>query len=282
MDAFLDILLQRIRQDNKQPPPRWTLKPIPPQKSKWIEEQARQPSDFDTLRLRQQIIDTRIPIYATCKHGELIAYLSQDQRDLPWDLWGRIFRLFATGKRITVYFLPHPSLRIAPRSSPTHKPIEPIQPQHINGGYTYPCRTDTIVIYRAEDATRVLLHELQHGACLDPDADVDTIEAHAEAWAELLYTAMLSKGDPATFRTLWAKQRAWSATQNERVREHVKPGEAFRAFPWRYTLGKTEVLDRWFSPVSVASTPTDSLRLTPPPTTSLKRAHGVSVSTTML
>jgi hypothetical protein len=128
----------------------------------------------------------------------------------------------------------------------------------------------------------VLLHELQHGACLDPDADVDTIEAHAEAWAELLYSAILSKGDPATFHTLWAKQRAWSATQNERVREHLKPGKPFRPFPWRYTLGKTEVLDRWFPPVSASSTPTDSLRLTPPPTASLKRAHGVSESTTML
>ncbi len=278
MDSFMEIVLRRIRQDYTHPAPRWTQKPLPPSKRQWIEEQAHTPSDFDTLDLRRQSLQ-HTPIYATCAHGALIAYLSPEQRDhLPWDLWGRIFRLFSTKPDITVYLLAHPSLRQAP-PVPSHKPIQPIQPQHINGGYTYPCRKDTIVIYRAEDATRVLLHELQHGACLDPEADTDTIEAHAEAWAELLYTALLVKGHPTNFHHQWAKQRAWSAQQNERVRRHLTHE---KDFPWRYTLGKTAVLNRWFPTTDRIPPPSDSLRLTPPPTTQQKRAHGISERSTML
>ena len=291
------LLLERIRQEYQRPPPRWKLSSVPPPLEKWIRQEARAPSDFDTLRLRENVLNhpSQSVVYATCPYGDLVIYFEQyDPADLPWELWGRILRLFYEGQRFTVYLLASSVPRQFPSSSRS-----PIQPKHINGGYTYPCRTDTIVIYRAEDATRVLLHELQHASCLDHhEHGVDLVEAETEAWAELLYTVLLARGDPQKWHRSWNHQWSWIQQQNERVRRHIRNTE----FPWRYTLGKEEILRSWFpslpasaspasaspasaSPASASASPaspTDSLRLTAPPTATQKREQGVRPSSTFL
>ena len=287
MDVFLPLLLQRIRLDYEQPAPHWAHRtPIPPRQYTWLQRECASPSDFDALRLRQRTLQSprATTHYATCEYGS-VAVISEPPmkplHDIPWDLWGRILRLFRVKHPFHIYFLASPSLRQFPRT-----PAEPIQPEHINGGYTYPCRPDTIVLYRAEDATRVLIHELHHASCLDhPERGVDHVEAETEAWAEVIYTALLSRGDPARWATLWARQWAWLTSQNRRVVRHFPTSSSTPyPFPWRYTIGKEETIRRWFVrlPPSSPSSPSSSLRLTVPPTSEQKKQQGIRSSSLLL
>lgn len=278
----IDLLLHRIRQEYQRPPPKWVLSSsIPSAHQRWIHQEAQTPSEFDALQLRKNVLQypSQSVVYATCPYGSLVIYFERyDPADLPWDLWGRILRLFYEGQRFTVYLLASSTPRRFP-SSRSHP--SPVKPEHINGGYTYPCRTDTIVIYRAEDATRVLLHELQHATCLDHHEGVDRVEAETEAWAELLYIALLAKGDPHAWRRSWARQWSWIQQQNKQVRRHVTPHSM--DFPWRYTLGKEEILRGWFPPPHPAPiAPSDSLRLTVPPTAVQKREQGIRPTSVFL
>ena len=290
MDSFLTLLLHQIQRDERRPPPTWTHHSrIPAARWKWLRNECQTPSDFDALQLRQQLLrsPTAVPHYATCAYGAVTVVAEpplSPMEDIPWNLWGRILRLFHGTHRtpFSIYFLASPSLRTFPASS-----REPIRPQHINGGYTYPCRPDTIVIYRAEDATRVLLHELQHASCLDKqEKGIDHVEAETEAWAELLYTAFLSRGHPARWRMLWARQWAWLTAQNRKVSQHLRASSSDNPpypFPWRYTLGKEDVLRRWgLMAVPSTSRPTASLRLTPPPLPEQQREQGVRLSSVVL
>jgi len=218
----------------------------------------------------------------TCRYGSVILFLeSEEQRaEIPLGLWGRILRLYAIpGTRaFRVFFFGLRHLRQFP---PRHAAVEAI---HINGGYTYSCRHDTIVIHRMEDATRVLLHELQHSTCLDHEEDgTDRIEAETEAWAELWYVALLSQGKPHLFHRLLQLQSDWIQAQNERVRRHMKDPHSME-FPWRYTIGKENVWRRWgiLRPFRGTVRVGSSLRLTCPPSDALQRTFGVPSGSTAL
>ncbi len=179
----------------------------------------------------------------------------------PWDLWGRIFQWLGSassnlgmqgsassnlgmqgsacksGKPWHIYWLPAEEMRILPSKGAE------VGPKHINGGYCYPCRPDTILIYRYEEATRVLLHELLHAACLDPHgAALPYKEANTETWAELFLVAVCSQGDKKKAEELWSHQSQWIADQNAVLRKvyHVKSPDDYT---WRYTLGREVVLD---------------------------------------
>jgi len=202
--------------------------------------------------------------------------------ELPWDLWGRILRMFSESSRkpFKIFFLANRSLREFPSGE------EPISPENINGGYTYRCDPETIVIYRAEDATRVLIHELQHSCCLDkPENSVDILEAETEAWAELIYIAILSQGKKYMFNDLLQRQSEWMIKQNKKVRNHMINPDNIE-FPWRYTIGKEKVWDRWgilrrdeMKPVIKVG---NSLRLTYPPTNGLRERFKVLATSTIL
>ena len=211
----------------------------------------------------------------TCRYGSVILLLeSEEQRaEIPLGLWARILRLYAIPGtalfRVFLFGLRHPR-----QFPPRHEAIKAI---HINGGYTYPCRHDTIVIHRMEDATRVLLHELQHSTCLDHEEDgTDLVEAETEAWAELWHVALLSQGKPHVFHRLLQLQSDWIQAQNERVRDHMKNPTSME-FPWRYTIGKENVWRRWgiLRPFRGTVRVGRSLRLTCPPSDALQRTFGV-------
>ena len=290
MDSFITILLQKIQQEYTRPFPEWKYRyGIPPAKWKWIQKECTTPSDFDTLRLRQQLLEKTKEkhgtntLYASCDYGSVCLFMDDgiSKDDVPWELWGRIFRLFYQTKPFTVYLLAHTS----PRQFPSHI-SHAIRPENINGGYTYPCRFDTIVIYRAEDATRVLIHELQHAMCLDNhNDDVDHIEANTEAWAEIIYTALLSKGKKTEWERLWNRQLAWIKEQNTTINRHMRSPTDF---PWRYTLGKEQILREWSLWKSNSihfsgnNLPTSSLRLTAPPTLKQKEDQGIPPTSIIL
>jgi hypothetical protein len=112
----------------------------------------------------------------------------------------------------------------------------------VNGGYSYPCRPDTIVVYRLEEATRVLVHEILHAACLDPPTDIlELREANVETWAELFMVALCSGGDYAKCLELWTIQSQWIVDQNNIMRKRFNVKEP-KDFAWRYTVGREDVL----------------------------------------
>jgi hypothetical protein len=144
---------------------------------------------------------------------------------------------YASHKPYTIHWFMNESRRSFP--APGHR----VGPKHINGGYCMACDPRTIVIYRREDALRVLIHELQHATCMDNhELSEPEIEAKTEAWAEIIYAMLAAVRlgiDPAT---AWAVQAGWSAAQNERLQAAGVRGPA--DYAWRYTVGKEAVWQR--------------------------------------
>ena len=156
----------------------------------------------------------------------------------PWDEWGRVFQWtsYAPQGKWTVYWFPAHIKRILPPKG--HE----VGPQNINGGYCFPCNPQSIVVYRYEEATRVLLHELLHAACLDPpEAELSIKEATTETWAELFLVALCSKGSEAQASNLWSLQSQWISNQNHLLRSYYGV-HSIDDYAWRYTLGREEIL----------------------------------------
>ena len=100
-----------------------------------------------------------------------------------------------------------------------------------------------VVIYRFEEATRVLLHELLHTACFDKEKGVEELEVCTEAWTELYLCALLSKGSASKFNKLWTQQVNWMVEQANSLK--VERNVATPAdYAWRYMLGKKEYLEQ--------------------------------------
>jgi hypothetical protein len=289
MDALLEQVLHTC---SSAPAVPWAEAGLTPVMEAVLERECTGPSDFDQLHSRKTFHAHykagRIqPLVRSCFVGEncvgtVVALLdsTHSDQDIPWSLWGSLLALFnKKGSPITVYFCSHP----APRQFPAESRVT--EPLHINGGYTYPCSHEAIVLYRAEDATRVLIHELFHAACSDnPRHSLDQKEAETEAWAELIWCGFMScGGNLKRLKSLVKRQAAWMVSQNERLASHghVAPGP--QGFPWRYTAGKEAVWRRWgLIQGAVQGHPVDSLRLTFPPTAAMKKFYGVRNSSTIL
>ena len=272
--ALLDAVLDVVKKEYAKAEPKWTSSRVLPSDMEVLEKECAAPSDFDPFGWRKEVFEKYQRNNADvreCAYGRVVAMGEADVlAGIPWGLWGRILRQHKGKTKAKIFFLASPYLRTIPKN-----PRTPIGPPHINGGYTYHCNMETIVIYRAEDATRVLIHELQHASCLDHMKDgTDIIEAKTEAWAELLYAGLLSRGKKALFHELVQKQADWMSAQNAEVKKHIRGHQ----FPWRYTVGKEEVWEHWGirsleAHVHSVNPPT-SLRLTPPPSDALKQAFG--------
>lgn len=290
MALLIKKLLDSIAEEFSKPEVEWERTDITEKDIQFLKEECNKTSEFDPLNKRASLLNDllnqrAVCIAAKCKFGQIIAILenTSQSEEIPWRLWGRIFRLYSDQKNpepFKVYFLANTNLREFP---PAH---DPIKPQNINGGYTYRCTRDTILIYRAEDATRVLIHELFHSCCCDnPKNDIDVIEAETEAWAELVYVALMSQGKKYMFNDLLKRQSEWMTKQNEKVRQHMRHPES-REFPWRYTIGKEEVWKDWGvlqeDRISPPIKLNNSLRLTYPPNNILKERFLVTKSSKIL
>lgn len=292
MSILLNSVLDSIRHEYIQSAPIWTVSyTIDPKDMEYLHNECTVGSEFDPNNRRKTLYNDMLsgrvsPLVATCPYGKVVAILNNANQfhDIPWSLWGRIMRLYAEKDKalqtpFKVFFLANTHMR----TFPEHR--APITPENINGGYTYPGNRETIMIYRAEDATRVLLHEMMHSCSLDNHANgVDQVEAETEAWAELIYVALLSKGIKKDFHELLRKQAEWMRKQNLKVKQHMHQPES-KEFPWRYTIGKEDVWRKWnifenkSRPfVSIGN----SLRLTYPPSNVLKTRFQVRKESTIL
>jgi len=283
---LIATLLDIVKNELSKPDILWENSEASKRDLEFLKTECMKESEFDVLNKRktmynQMIQGKSIVVFKKCKYGQIFA-ICDNANDIPWELWGRILRMYYEGKQIKVFFLAHPSLRTFPKGVITSENInaEFITPENINGGYTYTCNTETIVIYRAEDATRVLIHELQHASCLDKHHSIDLLEAETEAWAELIYIGLLSGGKKCIFNDICNRQSEWIVKQNARVKKYI--GNT-RTFPWRYTVGKEEVWRRWNILTKFTSgLKVNSLRLTFPPNEIVKRRFNVSKHSTIL
>ena len=291
MSILLNSVLDSIRHEYSNPAPLWTISYIiDPKDMEYLHNECTIGSEFDPNNRRKTLYNNMLSgrvstIVATCPYGKVIAILENVEQvlDIPWPLWARMMRLYAEKGHppFKVYFLGNTHMRTFPEN---HKLITP---ENINGGYTYPGNRETIMIYRAEDATRVLLHEMMHSCSLDNHANgVDQVEAETEAWAELIYIGMLSKGIKKEFYGLLHLQSEWMRKQNLKVKQYMHHPES-REFPWRYTIGKEDIWRKWnILPTTSKGRPYisigNSLRLTHPPSNVLKTRFQVRKESTIL
>jgi len=165
--------------------------------------------------------------------------------------------LSAMEQAYTIHWFMSESKRVFPDSGP-------VGPANVNGGYCRACQPGTIVIYRREDALRVLIHELQHASCLDDhQMSVPELEAHTEAWAELIYAMVGAIVHRLRPDIAWSKQTAWSAAQNRRLRSEFGVTSS-DAYAWRYTVGKERVWRSMGLPVAAPRGKAISLQLGAP------------------
>ena len=198
----------------------------------------------------------------SCPYAKVLVFVEKGQPDpTPWIQWGEIFYIFGQN---------HEPWRVGFFPAKVHRRLpdltEPVGPEHVNGGYTMPCSTNGIVIYRKEEATRVLLHELFHASCCDrPELCLEDKEAETEAWAELVLIAYLAKGKKAVGKRLLQKQLEWMMRQHATLRQFYKI-QGMQDYIWRYTLAREEAFCRLgiLVPMETISKPQYSSRLTHP------------------
>ena len=202
-------------------------------------------SQFDPLKLRQTLWDLLDKDKATircksCDYAKVLWIQPEGTAiEPPWDDWGRVFQWLGyapQGLKWTVFWFPAAIKRILPPKGGS------VGPESVNGGYCFPCNPTTIVVYRLEEATRVLLHEVLHAACTDPpNAPLPIKEATTETWAELLLVALCSKGNPKEAKKLWALQSQWISNQNNGLQSHHNV-MTMEDYAWRYTVGRAFIL----------------------------------------
>jgi hypothetical protein len=258
--------VETVRLQLKEPPLQWIQEPPQQEDLEWLKHEAEEESPYDKLRLRRRLWEgyragTVRLVCKTCGSAKVII-LHEANRPCPdiWKTWGRIFQLYgreARPWRVGLFAAP------IPRTLPA--PGQPVGPEHVNGGYTIPCKQDRIIIYREEECTRVLLHELFHGACSDRLASLPHMEAETESWAEWVLVALASEGNLERALALMKKQIRWMSAQHRVLRAFynvLKPED----FAWRYTLGREHAYQRLglHVPISRGISRVTSSRLTAP------------------
>jgi hypothetical protein len=230
-----------------------------PLAGKWLDAAAAaaaEPSNFETDNFRKSLWESggRYHYILETPSGQnhLIVIGTAPSRRLLEVMWS----VFAAMKsNYAVYWFTSDAKRLFPEKGGSVGPI------NVNGGYCRACQPGTIVIYRREDALRVLIHELQHAGCLDDhSAAIAHLETRTEAWAELIYAMVGAIVHRLRPEAAWAKQTAWSAAQNRRL-ENEFGVRGPDAYAWRYTVGKEEVWISMGLPIAAPGPKPTSLQL---------------------
>jgi GH15 family glucan-1,4-alpha-glucosidase len=216
---------------------------------------------FDELGLKKKMIEEYNKknaeiVKCTSEYG--IIFIVKNKWEPPFNTLWRCVRLLAK-KSVRIVIFAHPNLRTMPMKG------HHIKAQHINGGYANRCDSTSIVIYRKEEAVRVLLHELLHASCTDPyHKTVPEIEADTEAWAEIIQCAMAAEGNKTKWNKYISEQIEYSLRQAAALRDNHNVN-SMNDYAWRYAIGRLEV---WKSlgfnvgEIPIKYEPIQSLRLT--------------------
>jgi hypothetical protein len=210
-----------------------------------LQREAEEVSNFDPLKLRLKMFQDlqskkAVLITKESEYAKVLAIVyPRAKAGIPWDLFGRIFQSFGPAESKIPWRLvwfANPTERKFPK-----KGTEP-GPRNVNGGYTFPCRPETIIVYREEEVARVLVHELLHAACTDDMNDSEHVrESKTESWAELFLIAIQATSLEEA-KNLWTLQANWITAQEYLlVKEHGVTDP--RSYAWRYTIGRRAVLE---------------------------------------
>ena len=268
LPLVLKTLLEEVNLLYQKPPLQWLSDRPTLEDMVTLRKEALQPSQFDPLGLKRsqwQLLEENKAhiVCKSCAYAKVLMIQPKGSRiEPPWDLWARLFQWLGpshTDKPWRVFWLPAPLKRQLPAAG------EEVGSPHLNGGYAYPCHSDVIVVYRLEEATRVLTHELLHAACLDPPNDILPLrEATTETWAELFLVALCSKGKEAEAVRLWKIQSQWIADQNATMERRFRV-KTPQEYAWRYTVGRALILETLNIPLPLPqATHSKSSRLTSP------------------
>lgn len=248
--------------------PQWKPSRIEPADLQIIKKECTE-NEFDELNLRNSLYNAfaegNAHIFAhECEVGRIITLTDAAVDPTPLEMWGRLIRIFGyNNPRPQILWFANRHQRFWPSRG------QPLTHAHINGGYCMPCEPNTVVIYRHEDATRVLVHELLHGFCTDgrisPTNSIEQIETRTEAWAELIVAAAREVGiaAPRPLPGALNAQLEWVALQNERLRRDHRVLTA-ADYAWRYTVGKEAALRAMGFAPHIKKYREVSMRLTPP------------------
>lgn len=242
---MLPIILEEIRvqaeQIYKHPPLKFEAGEITQADLERMKKAVDEESQFDPLGLKKEVWNrykkgTNTIVCQESSISRVVAILPKGL-EIPEE-WGRIFQMFGIpkyGPKWNVYWFGS----ITPRRFP--KQGLPLAAEHLNGGYTHLCTTDGIFIYRLEEASRVLIHELLHAACQDPvEKSIPQREANIETWAEVILVAFKAKGKRAEAEHLWKLQTQWVADTNSHAHlNNNVNGE--HDYGWRYLNGRADV-----------------------------------------
>jgi hypothetical protein len=244
----------------------WIDDRVRPEELLKLEEEATSDPKFDRLNLRNgiwaQYKRGEAEIFVkSCEYGRVITLVRRGfEPFMPLRFWGRILQAFRLPP-VRIFWFAAESARELPEIGAE------VGPESVNGGYTFTCTTDAIVLYRAEEATRVLIHELLHAACTDNEyISLELREAKTETWAELFLVGLVSKGNLRLARKLWAIQAQWIQGLNEKlVRYHGVA--SLKDYSARYTLARIQELQALgiaLPPFTGKEAPGGSARLTSP------------------
>jgi hypothetical protein len=243
LPLVINGLVDESKKLHRRPPLKWVAATPMEAEIAAMRTEALSESPFDPLKLKQSnwnsyMRKTTRMVCMDCGLGRVIAILSKG-REIPTEAWGRVFQWFGVpkgpGKKWVVYWFGAEVPRRFPGAG------APLGAEHLNGGYTTPCSTSGIFIYRFEEATRVLVHELLHAACLDPQTlPVPQREAVVETWAELILIALRSRGAVTEAQRLWALQSQWIADTNNRA-AHLHHVRGSSQYGWRYMNGRAAI-----------------------------------------
>jgi hypothetical protein len=262
---WVDTFLGQFQAEYRKPPPSYTLHSPTHDDMQYILGAAREQDPFDTAGLKKESVAAlqsghAIATKAVSALGEIIVIsFKKDPLHTPWNLWWRCIRLLSSEKRVRILIFAHPKKRELPKQGTR------IGSEHVNGGAAYRCNPQSIVIYRKEEVSRVLVHELFHASCSDPyHLDTPYIEADTEAWAEMFLCGMAAKGRPQPFVRHMREQIDWAVRQAATLKDKYKVYSS-KEYAWRYLIGRLEVWRRLGIQVPSPSTEyakVESLRFT--------------------
>jgi hypothetical protein len=248
MTLVLKTLVEHLSRFKQQ---KWSDTPPTADDMAHIQKEALEDSQFDPFMLRRSMFERFqrgevICRSRSCGNAKVIAFYEKGSRDpTPWELWSRIFSAFGRGreeKPWRIIWFAHPRPRLLPGAEKNESGYQ-VEAKHINGGYAYPCDPSSIIIYRKEEATRVLIHELLHASCTDKHSlPTELKEAATEAWAELFLIGLLAGTSVSRAEKLWKLQAAWIANQHHILT--TKYGVRGPSdYSWRYTIGRLKTFE---------------------------------------
>ena len=226
MVLFKNLLLKELcdsyNEVLKKPMEQWVDSTVTQKDIDCFKHEALQDSPFDTLKLKKQLYDNylnnKASIFSKLISNARITVLTDNKNEFyPYKSLCRLSQWMGKPKNSNIwqiYVFSSKVKRILPDQGS-------VGPEHLNGGYTYPCRSDCIVVYRYEEFFRVLVHELLHASCTDNmNNAVEVREAATEMWAEFFLVVLCANGSFTKTKELWNIQDHHIQDLNYTVRTH--------------------------------------------------------------